>query len=569
MNISNQSMDIAIATLLTSIIIKKYKLESSFYGMIYGLFIASVNIITNNYIDVFDKLKISVGNYSKYTYTFYVICGIVLLYYICVFIHQYIENNKISIVLYDINEITKFQNYMKLFPEIIKTPHGMTGGNIDLIINNMSLEKRYEESLECRSIKKLHVPTTYKKIYFDDSNLKIKGYILWKSMSRELDVIVDKNTTKIQTSYYYPTITIERNYGDIITNGINYVATIDKIYVNTSQKKKRIIYFKKIFFDDKTKDNGDYTVKIDKSTLKKTIDEYEKEHINSFFSPNKMQIWERVKILQTEPEFFAKYSQVPRASYILYGPPGTGKSSFITKLAISLGRHIVNIDLREYKKRSDIYNAFKRQNINGYWKYQNEIIFLLDEFDLVIEELEKKENYKREKFKYRIQNSWNISDIFGMTEKQKDINKDDVKKDDVKKDDAKKDDVKKDEDTYYDDNQEFTIKDLVELFQGSIPSNGLIMFAITNDFEKIYEKCPKLFRDGRMTPIKFDNLDLITLQELSIHYFEQPLDVYFEGVINHPTSKIIELALDCKIATKNTKDSGFKMFESEMQKLLS
>lgn len=89
------------------------------------------------------------------------------------------------------------------------------------------------------------------------------------------------------------------------------------------------------------------------------------------------------------------------------------------------------------------------------------------------------------------------------------------------------------------------LSDLLELFQGPVPVKDRIIMATTNNFEKIKNTLPALFRAGRLTPIKFDYLDWISFCELCKYYFNKIPDTVEE--INVPTSQIVELVYKYKI----------------------
>jgi len=88
------------------------------------------------------------------------------------------------------------------------------------------------------------------------------------------------------------------------------------------------------------------------------------------------------------------------------------------------------------------------------------------------------------------------------------------------------------------------INDLLEIFQGTVPNDGAIMIATTNDYEGIKEMCPALFRPGRLTPIYFGYADKDLLQDISRFYFGRELEIYIPDKLEIPTSQIIQIALE-------------------------
>jgi SpoVK/Ycf46/Vps4 family AAA+-type ATPase len=255
--------------------------------------------------------------------------------------------------------------------------------------------------------------------------------------------------------------------------------------------------------------------------------------MDSFFSNAKEIVWNTVKNVSFNPDFFVEISQQPRAGFIFYGPPGTGKSSFVTRLSIALKRHLINLDFRDFICKSDMYAEIMTPRLmdNGIRLQQKEVIFILDEFDLLVNEL------------------WDLSNSTTKEQNKKEIIDNHKNMNSTELCNLLKD---------------FSLCDLVELFQGSIPCDGLIIIAITNDYEKIYEKCPKLFREGRLTPIKFDYMDKKILNELCMHYFGQPLNIKFDGLLKYPTSAIIEKAMACKLLN----NEGINSFRNYIKELI-
>jgi hypothetical protein len=106
------------------------------------------------------------------------------------------------------------------------------------------------------------------------------------------------------------------------------------------------------------------------------------------------------------------------------------------------------------------------------------------------------------------------------------------------------------------------ISDLLELFQGPVPIKNRIVVATTNNFDRIKNVMPALFRSGRLTSIHMDFLDWASLNELCMYYFQK--NMTYEAVeITVPTSQIIELAVKHVLTTRD-----FDAFEDELIDLL-
>jgi hypothetical protein len=113
---------------------------------------------------------------------------------------------------------------------------------------------------------------------------------------------------------------------------------------------------------------------------------------------------------------------------------------------------------------------------------------------------------------------------------------------------------------------ELSLTDLLDIFQGAVPIDGLICVATTNDLETIKKLSPALVRHGRLTPIYFGYPNYKTLQDISMHYFNKfmEFDIDDNTILEYPTSKIIDIALQCKI----NESEGFELFKNKIDEIL-
>lgn len=324
-------------------------------------------------------------------------------------------------------------------------------------------------------------------INFNDVNFNVKGHINIE--------IFEFNYRKSISRIKCPIIFIYKNNRDI--NADIYFENI-KDQVSDDNKKNNHVKLQ-------------YVKVINEKNYQTTFyegprNDFSKKKFKMFFHQEKNYLLNFIGKIN-DSKFFEDLGQSAQLNLILYGPPGTGKSSFIYRLAKYLNRHIVSVDLSNIDKY-DAYQILFSPNINGrLCTDAKEYIIVLEEFDQTINKL-----------------------------LEKDVKKDTKK--DTKKDDDKKDDAR-------DDIAQLQIKDLLELLQGPIVREGQIIIATTNDFEIIKNKCPALFRSGRLTPIHFDYLSKEELQKLIKHYFDEDKKVQSNAKV--PTSEIIEAVLYAKI----------------------
>jgi hypothetical protein len=269
---------------------------------------------------------------------------------------------------------------------------------------------------------------------------------------------------------------------------------------------------------------------------KQTIDEMKKGLIDSFFHPEKDAIWRQVRTVHETPEDYNKMGQPAAFSCILYGPPGSGKSSLAYRIAKSLSRHLITVDLAQLLtcKKKDVYKIFREPVVNGVKVKPNTCVYVLDEVDIAISSLHIQESQiiklrnEMEKATYEVNDD-------GFTYKNK------------KQFDAA--------------SHAFCLDDLKCILQGSVPIEGSIIIAMTNNFDKIKDTCPALFRDGRLKPIELGYLDPKTMNDLSNYFFGRDISIKLPAIVPIPTSNIIKLAMQHK--------KNFQGFQDKLTDLIN
>jgi SpoVK/Ycf46/Vps4 family AAA+-type ATPase len=227
-----------------------------------------------------------------------------------------------------------------------------------------------------------------------------------------------------------------------------------------------------------------------------------------FFHQEKTRLWKTLKTIQTNPDYYISRGQTAGVNLLLHGHGGTGKSSLIYRIAQCFQRNIVSLDLRALTKKR-AYQIIQRPHSDDYRKY----IILFEEFDISIKELYLREQHTNEDKKY--------DELLDLVKKGAETISTSYKKDD-----------------------DLKLRDLLEIFQGPVPFEQMIIIATTNRYDEIKEMCPELFRPGRLTPVHFDYINRETLQELSQYYFGRKIESYLPDMLNIPTSLIVELAFE-------------------------
>jgi SpoVK/Ycf46/Vps4 family AAA+-type ATPase len=263
------------------------------------------------------------------------------------------------------------------------------------------------------------------------------------------------------------------------------------------------------------------------------------------------------------PDFYKDRGQISRVSLLLYGPAGTGKSTFAYRIAMCLSRHLMSLDLRGLGK-SKLYQILQKPTINetAYIPYK-EVVFLFEEFDVSIKEL-----YLRDK-KISLNTDLHYSKMFSVFDKiDKNIGNDGEYNETVDQTNTKIQNTLKTTQYDLESENEFKLRDLLEIFQGPCPFESMIIIANTNKYDEIKNMCPELFRPGRITPVYFGYINKETLQDISKFYFGKKLTGYIPDVLSIPTSQIIEVAFESLLFAKDSNLDPYVYFSDQMNKLM-
>lgn len=108
---------------------------------------------------------------------------------------------------------------------------------------------------------------------------------------------------------------------------------------------------------------------------------------NCFFT-DVDKIIKRIDFFINNKEWYQARGIPYQLGFLFYGPPGCGKTSTIKAIAQELERHIVNInDIEKIKKVTDLKNIFYGDYINGQYIPTNKRIYVIDEFDKILDSI--------------------------------------------------------------------------------------------------------------------------------------------------------------------------------------
>jgi DNA polymerase III delta prime subunit len=305
----------------------------------------------------------------------------------------------------------------------------------------------------------------------------------------------------------------------------SYVKKLEK-YNSEKQVEIKELWFTKPILTEKSEFAVIKSPLYSSSTSR---DERYEKFMKTYFSENRNEIWNAVASVNDTPEKFTAFGQDARANILLHGPPGTGKTSLVNRIAITLNRHIVSLDITQFIHNRDfLYRTiYDGCAINGVWCNANRYIVLLEEFDMTVNYFTKRAEKEKEAPKIQLSSECETP----LKAKPR----------------------------------EFQLDDLLELLQGAIPAPGRILFATTNHFEKLLTILPSLFRPGRLTPVHCNNISWKSLQELTMFYFAKSLELTEPKKMNLCTAEILRIAMDCKINS----DKPFEMFSEKIHEKLS
>ena len=357
------------------------------------------------------------------------------------------------------------------------------------------------------------------------------------SMFDNLDTILDNDN-------------LQRNRESPFIKLVNY-----KIHANQNPKKKHMPI-----------SIVEYTTYQGRNRL---LAELEPIYMATHFHTEKDRLWSLIKEIDQNKDYYCRYGQTPKLNLLLHGPPGTGKSSFAYRVAMTLRRDIISMDLTKYPNRYIIDKLMHGYiNVclsNGNMISPSRLVYVFDEFDRTIEFLIAAQDKEKRLFEGKLKSMSagnGLASLLGSMAgtKSKSSRKTNSGSDSECEEDNFTIQSEGDASTTDANNalasQLLTIKDLLEIFQGVVDVDGRLIFAMTNHFDKIKKECPALFRPGQLTPVYFGYIGRETLLDIIQYYFKNKFTIpasdldslpsEFHSLPSEfkiPTSEIIEQAI--------------------------
>lgn len=581
------SLSIPIATILSVKLSKSFSLDQTSYTMMYSSLVSVIAFALNSVMK-YDK--------SEFTKLFTVFNGLAFIFFTVAGYIVYLNGDEliekieealvkigllkdksdsnpdaksfVQLNIYNTQDINKFLDYVNLYSDFYVKSPSTEFGNPKLFFA-YSKNFTYSQSNDVNHRSLYHKAQNDIVITFHDKNFDKTGYYVWKAQ----DIVVgSENPLQVQLPYIQLYI---KNKESQLEDVVKYYNNIKEKYAQETINKinlKHVKVVKKSDKQDSQQENNVITSEYSLYTgLKKSPEALEKLYISTFFHKDKIRLWNNIKTIQYNPESIIKLGQSPRISLLLHGPPGTGKSSFPYRLAMALNRHLISIDGKTIKTKSAMYNLMRSPIINGEEVRPKDVIFTFDEVHLFLIYLKSKA--KKESSISRYFYSERYNDFVGpkhlmtssSTPEKRKSEESEEDEDEIpdltenfeqaasgKKHSKKskksntKDETEPDPSDFSFNEEDITINDLLEIFQGPVPLDGSIIIATTNFIEEIKKMCPALIRHGRLTPVYFGNLEDLTFQEMSVHFFGTPIDVTI-GETKIPPSHAVDLMADIRL----------------------
>lgn len=555
-----------VITLLATKVISFFNLGSSYYGLVYSALQEGLEIVKQ--MDYSRLLEIIYqANYLTLIYLSSAAVATIGCYRGIVFLRnrhaQQEEEDRSNMTVYNPTIVKDISEYIRLSPDSFSNINRLKIGDPKLISQialNSSLSNNYEYNTNAYA----RAPQENHPIGIDDDRFKAFGVLHWRIHTEKVTKKgPGDNSTEENFNLRYVEISL------LPKSEISVEGYVDKLrkWIEESRSKSVTQYHVKILTDNNSYDTSN-DLQILYSGPPPNLVQRESQFIETFFHPMKYTLWEMIKRIEFDPNFFHSHGQAPRIGLLLHGPPGTGKSTFAYRVAMALNRHIVSVDIRSVKYKSRLWQIIKRPRVQTTMT-SRDVVFIFDEFDLTVRDL-----YYREKFNSNMITNW-IGKMDARLEKEKARSVDDSGSEDDEKVEQVKPKTnprifpnkKKQKDVSYPslniNHEEIQLSDLLEVFQGPVPIDGLVAIATTNHFDEIQNMCPALFRPGRLTPVHFDYATRDTINEISEYYYQRiPEPDTIPPITSVPTSKLIELVMESRIHSPN----DFEYFTRELDK---
>lgn len=210
-----------------------------------------------------------------------------------------------------------------------------------------------------------------------------------------------------------------------------------------------------------------------------TLDKY--QTFDNLFFKGKKELMRQLDNL-SNPEFYIKNGIKRKICILITGKPGCGKTAISSAITKYLQRNMVNIPISRISSNKEIEDILYRREILGTIYDMNQLTFLFDEIDSV----ESKNMLKK-----KIHSDESVDEeLNGITEKN-------IKTKLIMSSEKCVDYEK----IFEKDNDKFNTGIFLNLLDGNIDQENMVIIATANDIKNID---PALYREGRLTHIDME-----------------------------------------------------------------
>lgn len=271
---------------------------------------------------------------------------------------------------------------------------------------------------------------------------------------------------------------------------------IYRVYICIHSKKKTLLELKNFYF--RVKSEYDKTVGTKTPlllTYKKSDDNgtmvFDSDSIDNTQSFDHIFSHTNNKIMSDldkfdDVKFYEKYGLKRKLCYLLAGKPGSGKTCVVSAIAKYKNRSIVYIPISRIKNNSELYNILYKRVYNNVYYNIDEVVFLFDEIDSIIDKKVLKKGLDQNSSKTDV--SINVNACYDVPPKKK------------------KDDF---------NNDEINIGMILNMLDGNNNQDGMIIVATANNIEMLDDA---LYRNGRMELIHLEYMDRINITKMIEKY---------------------------------------------------
>lgn len=181
-------------------------------------------------------------------------------------------------------------------------------------------------------------------------------------------------------------------------------------------------------------------------------------------------------------EYYKKHGLKRKKGYLFHGIPGCGKTSSVVAMALYDSRHIIEIPFSLLTTHQEFEKIMELKSINNIEINNNNIILLFDEIDIGMEKIGSRNNDIDNKVSEQTNSNNSNNIVEGVVKAMMTFDTDEPKNT---------------------TEQKINLGTLLSKLDGIGNYNGLIVIGTTNHINKLD---PALYRELRLTPIKFDKL---------------------------------------------------------------